>query len=377
MTARIPILDLTRNYERIRDEIGQAIAGVLESQQFIMGPDVAAFEQECSSYLEGIPAITCASGTDALVLALMALDIKEGDEVITTPYSFFATVSCITRLGGTPVLVDVDPDTYNIDPQKALEAATPRTKAFLPVHIFGQMAPLEFVIDEFKARGIAVVEDTAQALGSWRKVDDAIVRAGAWGDMGCFSFFPTKNLGCYGDGGMITAWDEGIASRLRKLRVHGADTTYFHDEVGFNSRLDSIQAAVLRVKLRHLEEWNEDRRRIAGRYFALFAEKNLIGTVVPPAELSGNYHTYHQYVIKVPRRDELQAFLEERGITSRVYYPLCLHLQKCFSFLGYQEGDFPVSEKLSRETLALPVFPELTMEEQARIVESIADFYRK
>ncbi|MGI6784321.1 MAG: DegT/DnrJ/EryC1/StrS family aminotransferase [Aminivibrio sp.] len=377
MTAKIPTLDLTRNYERIREEIGQAINAVLDSQQFIMGPDVPAFEKECSAYLDGISAIACASGTDALVLALMALDIKEGDEVITTPYSFFATASCITRLGATPVFVDVDPETFNIDPHKALSAVTPRTKAFLPVHIFGQLAPLETVMDEFKARGIAVVEDAAQAFGAWRKTGDEIKRAGAWGDVGCFSFFPTKNLGCYGDGGMITAWDEKTAASMRKLRVHGADATYFHDEVGLNSRLDSIQAAVLRVKLRHLEEWNEERRRAAGRYYALFAEKGLIGTITPPAELPGNYHIYHQYVIKAPRRDELQAFLEERGITSRVYYPLSLHMQKCFSFLGYKEGDFPVSEQLSASTLALPVFPEITMEEQQRVVGGIAEFYQK
>lgn len=377
MTARIPTLDLTRNYERIREEISQAINAVLDSQQFIMGPDVAAFEKECTAYLDGIPAIACASGTDALFLALMALGVGERDEVITTPYSFFATASCITRLGATPVFVDVDPETYNIDPQKALEAVTPRTKAFLPVHIFGQMAPLETVIDQFKARDINVVEDAAQAFGSWRKTGDDIKRAGAWGDIGCFSFFPTKNLGCYGDGGMMTAWDEKTAAAMSKLRVHGADATYFHDEVGLNSRLDSIQAAVLRVKLRHLEEWNEERRRAAGRYYALFAEKGLIGVITPPAELPGNYHIYHQYVIKAPRRDELQAFLEERGITSRVYYPLSLHLQKCFSFLGYKEGDFPVSERLSAETLALPIFPELTMEEQIRVAEAVAEFYGK
>lgn len=377
MTAMIPTLDLTKNYGRIREEIGKAIQSVLDSQQFIMGPDVGAFENECSAYLDGIPAIACASGTDALVLALMALGIKEGDEVITTPYSFFATVSCITRLGAVPVFVDVDPGTFNIDPLKALEAVTLRTKAFLPVHIFGQMTPLETVMDEFKSRGIAVVEDAAQAFGSWRKTGGAIHRAGAWGDIGCFSFFPTKNLGCYGDGGMLTAWDGKTAASLKKLRVHGADATYFHDEVGLNSRLDSIQAAVLRVKLRHLEEWNEERRRVAGRYYALFAEKGLLEAVAPPVELPGNYHIYHQYVIRVKQRDELQAFLEERGISSRVYYPLSLHLQKCFSFLGHKKGDFPVSERLSAETLALPVFPELTMEEQERVAEGIREFYRR
>ncbi|MBL3539676.1 DegT/DnrJ/EryC1/StrS aminotransferase family protein [Aminivibrio sp.] len=377
MTAKIPTLDLKRNYGRIKDEILEAINSVLESQHFILGPDVAAFEKECESYLGGVSAIGCASGTDALLLALKALDIGEGDEVITTPYSFFATASCITRLGAVPVFVDVDPGTFNIDPVKALEAVTPKTKVFLPVHLFGQMTPLESVHDAFAARGIAIVEDAAQAFGSWRKEGNSIRRAGAWGKIGCYSFFPTKNLGGYGDGGMNVTPDGEIAARLRKLRVHGAGTTYYHDEVGLNSRLDSLQAAILRVKLRHIEEWNEERRTVAGRYFALFAEKGLLDTVVPPQELEGNYHIYHQYVVKVPRRDELLAFLEGEGITGRVYYPVSLHLQKCFSFLGYSEGDFPVSEQLSRETLALPVFPELTMDEQVRIVSAIGRFYDK
>ncbi|MDI9388764.1 MAG: DegT/DnrJ/EryC1/StrS family aminotransferase [Synergistota bacterium] len=377
MAARIPTLDLVKNYSEVKDEMLEAIRSVLESQSFIMGPEVRLFEEECESYLEGVSAVGCASGTDALLLALMALDVGEGDEVITTPYSFFATASSIVRLGAVPVFVDVDPKTYNIDLEKAVSAITPRTKAFIPVHLFGQMAPLEECIVEFERRGATIVEDAAQAFGATRIADGRIMRAGAMGRIGCFSFFPTKNLGAYGDGGMIVTTDEKIAGRLRRLRVHGADSTYFHDEVGLNSRLDTLQAAVLRVKLRHLEEWNEQRRVVAGRYYALFAENGLMGEVTIPFELQGNRHIYHQYVVRVKNRDELQKHLDREGITSRVYYPLPLHLQRCFSFLGKKPGDFPESELLSRETLALPVFPELAMEDQARVVGAIKEFYMK
>lgn len=378
MKTIIPTLDLTRNYTRIKGEIKEALEEVLEGQHFILGPEVGQFEEECARYLGGgVSAISCASGTDALFLALMALDIGEGDEVITTPYSFFATASCITRLGATPVFVDVDPKTYNVDCEKVLNAVTPRTKAFLPVHIFGQMVPLEGVADQLASRNIPIVEDAAQAFGSWRSIDGKPLRAGAVGVLGCFSFFPTKNLGGYGDGGLMATPDKKLSDRLKKLRVHGAGKTYYHDEIGLNSRLDTLQAAILRVKLRHLEEWNEERRRVSGRYSALFAEYGLLDMVTPPAELYGNYHIYHQYVVKAQRRDELQRFLDEEGIVSRIYYPVSLHLQRCFSFLGYKEGDFPVSEQLSRETLALPIFPELTMEEQRRIVSAAAKFYGK
>ena len=377
MTAqKIPMLDLKRNYARIRQEITDAVTEVLESQAFILGPEVSAFEDDCSAYLDGARAIGCASGTDALVLALMALDVGPGDEVITTPYSFFATVSCITRLGAVPVFADVDPVTYNIDLQQVLSRLTPKTKAVLPVHLFGQMAPMEEIADELERRGVAIVEDAAQAFGSWRKIRGDIVRAGTFGAVGCYSFFPTKNLGGYGDGGMLATNDDRLADRLRKLRVHGAGTTYFHDEVGLNSRLDSLQAAILRVRLRHLEEWNEERRVIADRYRLLFAERDLLDLVHPPVERDGNYHIYHQYAPRVQDRDALEAFLEAEGIGCRVYYPLSLHRQKCFAFLGYGAGDCPVSEQLSRETLALPIFPELTADEQIRIADAIARFYR-
>ena len=323
-------------------------------------------------------AVGCASGTDALVLAMMALDLKPGDEVITTPFTFFATVSCITRCGGTPVFADVDPVTYNIKSEDVLSKITPRTKAVLPVHLFGQMCPLEEIKDELASRNIALVEDCAQAIGAHRMIGGRVARSGSVGKMGCFSFFPTKNLGCYGDGGMVAiADDEELAARIRRLRVHGAGTTYFHDEVGINSRLDALQAAILRVRLRHLEGWNEERRIVAGRYMMLFGEKGLLDFITPPAELPGGRHVYHQYVVRAKHRDELMKYLAERGITTRVYYPLPLHLQRCFANLGYKKGDFPVAEALADDVLALPMFPELLPEEQERIVSEIAGFYAK
>ena len=376
--TNIPSFDLTRNYARVKEEINVAVLRVLETQHFILGPEVEALERELSAYLEVKNAVGCASGTDALVLAMMALDLKPGDEVITTPFTFFATVSCITRCGGTPVFADVDPVTYNIKSEDILAKITPRTKAVLPVHLFGQMCPLEEIKDELASRNIALVEDCAQAIGAHRMIGGRVARSGSVGKMGCFSFFPTKNLGCYGDGGMVAiADDEELAARVRRLRVHGAGTTYFHDEVGINSRLDALQAAILRVRLRHLEGWNEERRIVAGRYMMLFGEKGLLDFVTPPAELPGGRHVYHQYVVRAKHRDELMKYLAERGITTRVYYPLPLHLQRCFANLGYKKGDFPVAEALAEDVLALPMFPELLPEEQERIVSEIAGFYAK
>lgn len=375
--TQIPSFDLKRNYARVEDEIKEAVERVLASQHFIMGPDVASFEREVASYLEVPFAVSCASGTDALMLALMSLDIKPGDEVITTPFSFFATASCISRLGGTPVFVDVHPDTYNISMDLVKEAVTPRTKAFIPVHLFGQLCRMEEITDFLEEKNIALVEDCAQAFGAHRMYNGEMVRAGAWGGLGCFSFFPTKNLGAYGDAGMTTAFSEAGKNRLARLRVHGAATTYIHDEVGINSRMDSLQAAVLRVRLKHIEEWTEDRREVARRYGLLFAEKGLLEEIVPPMEDELNRHTYHQYVARAKRRDELHKFLAERGVVTRVYYPLSLHMQPCFAYAGYSKGDMPVSEQLCDDVLALPMFPELTADEQERIVSEMVNFYKK
>ena len=382
MAERLPILDLKRSYAVIKEEIHEALSRVFDSQSFILGQEVETFEKHVESYLEKGVAVGCASGTDALILALMALDVEPGDEIVTTPYSFFATASCITRFGAVPVFADIDPKTYNIDLDKAASKIGNKTKAFLPVHLFGQMTPLEEISNLCRERNVAIVEDAAQAFGSWRRLrksdknneEDAIVRAGVMGDIGCYSFYPTKSLGAWGDAGMAVALDAKIGERLKKLRVHGAGTTYFHDEVGMNSRLDAIQAAILDVKFRHLEEWNAERRVMADRYRMFFAMKDLGELVTQPAELEDNHHIYHQYVIRVPKRDELMRRLEELGFSTRVYYPLPLHMQKCFAFLGYGLGDFPESERLAKESLALPIFSGLLAEEQERLVNAIADF---
>ncbi len=376
----IPILNLKRQYQSIKEKIDKAISKVLERQLFILGEEVRLFEQEVASYLGVKHAIGVASGSDALLLALMALDIKEGDEVITTPYTFFATASCIARVGAKPVFVDINPKTYNIDINKIKDAITPKTKAIIVVHLFGQMVELE-KLD--LPQNITIIEDVAQAFGARRitkngNTTQKILKAGTIGKINCFSFFPTKNLSCYGDGGMLTTNDDKLAERLRRLRVHGASTTYYHEEIGINSRLDEIQAAVLRVKLPYIEEWNEKRRIVASRYKKLFAEYKLLDIISLPQEEENNYHVYHQYVIRTPKRDELLKFLRENEIAyCKVYYPLPLHLQKCFSYLGYKRNDFPNAEKLSEEALALPMFPELTYEEQEHIVKGIKSFFNR
>ena len=376
----VPILDLSRSFGEIKPEVFSALERIFDAQSFILGQEVKTFEAHCDSYLD-VPegsCIGCASGTDALLLALMSCDIKPGDEVITTPFTFFATSGTIARLGAIPVFADVDPSTYNIDIQQAMTKITPKTKAFLPVHLFGQMTPLEGVTDELHSRGICLIEDSAQAFGASRIVDGKIYRAGAVGDVGCCSFFPTKNLGGCGDGGMVVARDKERSERLRRLRVHGSGTTYYHDEIGINSRLDALQAAILDIKLTRLEAWNEERRRIADYYKLLFKTNGLTEFITATVELDGNYHIYHQYVVRVKsKRDELMKWLDGRGFGARVYYPLPLHLQPCFKYLGYKEGDFPVSEQLSREVLALPVFPGLKANEQEELVAEMAKFFRR
>lgn len=376
----VPILDLRRSFKEIKPEVFASLERIFENQSFILGSDVSNFEKHCEKYLE-LPegsAVGCASGTDALLLALMAADVKEGDEVITTPFTFFATSGTVARLGAKPIFVDVDEKTYNINLEQAVSKINKNTKIFLPVHLFGQMCAIEEVKKIFNDKGVKIIEDAAQAFGSSRIVDKKIERAGTVGDIGCYSFFPTKNLGGCGDGGMVVTKDLKTAERLKKLRVHGSGTTYYHEEVGINSRLDAIQAAILDIKLKHLEEWNEERIKIADYYKLLFKASGLREFVTPPEVLEGNRHIYHQYVVRVhSKRDELMNYMNENGCAVRVYYPLSLHLQPCFKYLGYKEGDFPVSEKLTREVLALPVFPGLEQKEQEEIVETMIKFFKK
>jgi dTDP-4-amino-4,6-dideoxygalactose transaminase/acetyltransferase-like isoleucine patch superfamily enzyme len=367
----IPLVDLKAQNGPLLPAIRAAFDKVAESNHFIMGEQVAAFEKEVAAYI-GVPhAIGVSSGTDALLVALMALDVGPGDEVVTTPFSFFATAGCVSRTGAKPVFVDIDPATFNIDPARIEAAITPRTKAILPVHLFGQPCAKE--VHEIAARrGLAVIEDAAQAIGA--KTDKGPV--GGLGKLGCFSFFPSKNLGAFGDAGLVTATDAGLAERVRVLRAHGGKPKYYHAEIGGNFRLDTVQAAILQVKLPHLDRWAAGRKENARRYTALFAEASL------PAELLGTPreveagHVWNQYVIRTPRRDALQAHLKKRGIGNEIYYPVPLHLQKCFSHLGYKEGSMPVAERACREVLAIPIFPELGEARLRRIVSEIVSFLR-
>jgi dTDP-4-amino-4,6-dideoxygalactose transaminase len=367
---KVALLDLKPQFAAIEAEVRAAIDRVLASQHFILGPEVAAFEEEIARFCEVSHAIGVSSGSDALLLALMALDVGPDDEVITTPFSFFATAGAIVRLGARPVFVDVEPDTLNIDPAAAVRAIGPRTRAILPVHLFGRCATLDPLIDAVAGTDIAVIEDAAQAIGAR---DDSDHSAGSVGEIGCFSFFPTKNLGGFGDGGLVTTRDAELAQRMRIQRVHGMEPRYFHRFVGGNFRLDALQAAVLRVKLRHLPAWTEARRRNADGYRALFQEAGLLEHIALPEDVPG--HIYNQFVIRAPERDALRAHLTDRGIGTEIYYPLPLHLQSCFADLGYGPGDMPVAEQAARDVLALPIYPELDPAALRVTVEAIRAFY--
>ena len=363
----VPLLDLKAQYATIREEIRAALDPVLESQYFINGPAVKELEAAVAEYSECAAAVGVSSGTDALLCALMSLGIGTGDEVITTPYTFFATVGSIWRVGARPVFVDIEPDTFNIDAAKIAAAVTERTRAIMPVQLFGQMAEMDAIMETARARDLHVIEDAAQAIGATCKGR----KAGAIGTVGCFSFFPSKNLGGLGDGGMIVTQDEQLADRMRIGRDHGQDPRYYHRWVGGNFRLDTIQAAGLLVKLKHLDEWSSKRRANAERYNELLADCD---AVVTPTVRECNVSIYNQYVIRVPRRDELQAFLRESGIGTAVYYPLGLHQQECFQELGHRTGDFPESERAAAETLALPVYPELADEQIRYVAATIGEF---
>lgn len=365
MSQPIPMLDLAAQNGPLRAEIQAAMARVIDANAFIMGPDVASFEQEMQRHLGVKHAIGCANGSDGLVIALQALGVGPGDEVITTTFSFFATAGSIARLGATPVFADIDPATFNLDPAQVEARITPRTKAIMPVHLFGQMAPMKPFMDLARKHGLKVVEDAAQAVGS--REDGAV--AGSVGDVGVLSFFPSKNLGCFGDGGMVLTNDDALAEVVRSLRVHGGGKVrYHHERVGMNSRLDTLQAAILRVKLPHLEAWSEGRRRVAARYDALFAGVPRLRT---PARLTRMTHIYNQYTLRVPERDALQAKLQAEKIGCAVYYPLPLHLQRCFAQFGGKSGQCPEAERAADEVLSIPVYGELTDGQIQRVVEVV------
>jgi dTDP-4-amino-4,6-dideoxygalactose transaminase len=382
---KVPLLDLQAQYATIRDDMRAAIDRVFESQQFVLSAEVQALEEEIARYSQTKFAVGCASGSDALLLALMSCGVGDGDEVITTPFSFFATASAITRLGARPVFVDIDEQTYNIRPSLVADAITERTRAIVPVHLYGQCAEMDPLIERAgsggppasvpeaaRQRGIPIIEDAAQAIGA----EDHGRRAGSMGTIGCLSFYPSKNLGGAGDGGMLVTNDLDHARRLHMLRVHGEERKYFHKVVGLNSRLDALQAAVLRVKLPHLDAWSVARQRNAQQYELMFDDAGLSGKIDPPFVRTRARHIFHQFVIRVRngRRDALREHLRARGIGTDVYYPVPLHLQECFAFLGYQPGDFPIAEAAANETLALPVYPELTAEQQDYVVSAIKDF---
>ena len=371
--ANIPLIDLKAQFAPLRQDVLDAIARVCDTQHFILGPEVDALERELEIFL-GVPyAVGVSSGTDALLAALMALDIGAGDEVVTTPFSFFATAGSIARVGARPVFVDIDPATFNIDAGAIARALTPRTKAIVPVHLFGQSADMGPIVDIAERAGVPIIEDAAQAIGASYRGRSV----GGIGIVGCFSFFPTKNLGAFGDAGLVTTTQAPLARKLRSIRQHGGEVKYHHDVVGANFRIDALQAAVLRIKLPHLSNWTAARRRNAERYEALFRDAGLAGTVTLPMRSPDSTHMYNQFVIRAPERDALRAHLQAAGIGTEIYYPVPLHLQPCFRGLGYSTGSFPAAEAASSHVLALPIYGELTGDQQERVVGEIGRFFQR
>ena len=383
---KVPLLDLKAQYATIKPELDSAISEVMQSQHFILGPKVRECEEAIAKYSASAFAIGVSSGTDALLVCLMNENIGPGDEVITPPYSFFATAGCVARTGATPVFVDIEPTTYNLNPALIGAKITPRTKAIIPVHLYGQMAAMDEILEIARRHGLLVIEDAAQAIGA----ENNGKRAGSLGEYGCFSFFPSKNLGGAGDGGMVVTGDAARADKLKRLRAHGAQPKYYHQLIGGNFRLDALQAAIVSVKLKHLDTWTSARQRNAQRYKTKFdqaglvvAETSDIGSssrngsvdIYLPSTVNGR-HIYNQYIIRVANRDELKAALDAKGVGTEVYYPVPLHLQECFAYLGHAEGDFPESERAARETLALPIYPELSDEQASYVVECVRDYFK-
>ncbi len=369
----IPLLDLKAQFQPLRSDILAAIETVCDEQGFVLGPRVTAFEESMAKYVGAQAAVGCASGSDALLLSLMALGVEHGDEVVTVPFTFFATAGAISRLGAKPVFVDIERDTFNLDPAQLERAITARTKAIIPVHLFGQCADMASINKVAAAKRIPVIEDACQAIGAAQQG----VRAGGLGTTGCFSFFPSKNLGGFGDGGLITTNDQNVAEALAMLRVHGSRARYLHEAIGVNSRLDALQAAILHVKLQYLDQWAEGRRRNAARYAHLFAQADLLDQVTLPATRDGNFHVYNQFTVRAAKRDELRAYLKDQGVGTEIYYPLPMHLQNCYKHLGHRKGSFPVSEQAAEQVLSLPIYAELSEDHLGYVVGTIAQFYRR
>ena len=368
---KVPLLDLKAQFQSIRKELLSAIEDVCEDQGFVLGPRVERLEEAIGKYVGTAHAVGVASGSDALLLSLMALGVKPGDEIITVPFTFFSTAGVISRLQAKPVFVDIRADTFNLAPNLLAEKITNRTKAIIPVHLFGQCAEMEEISRIAAQQGVPVIEDACQAIGAARNG----VRVGGFGTTGCFSFFPSKNLGGFGDGGIITTHDAELADRFRALRIHGSRSDYHHHLIGMNSRLDALQAAVLQVKLTYLAEWSEKRRSNALEYQRLFDKAGLLDRITLPFVEQANYHVYNQYTIRTPKRDKLSAYLNEHDIGNKIYYPVPLHLQECYQVLGYQQGQLPVSEKVAHEVLSLPIYPELSAEQMEYVVQTVKAFF--